>query len=546
MTLGERIQELREAKGLSQELLAEKMNLSKEVISRWESGKTKPSIESLVILSQIFNINMTEIEFQKRIEKPLYTAYSKITFDMYKKMFYTIMGKRIMISSSIWGIGLLPLGISKAAINDNIAGIYILIAVGLFWVFMYILYCYIVRKAFKKYKAVQGLETHYDFFVDYFTGQNKVSEYSVFYDDLYRIIENKTYFYCLLGENEIKRIVPLEKSSFSEGLSEFLQNMGKKPRISEKNIVFYVLLIFLIVTVFFELFIELFKPEDLVFKNWVSVNLTIFIFVLMQIVIAYVLFMINTGEWIYNIKSKRKRLLTRVVSIIMGVVGILIFSIIIIGINIDLGNTKITEIKNDNGTITVERAPWFDKTRYYLYEDKGLFYMKYLRPMTNKEDTNPNISEEEWKKIVNEEWGNKYPESKDYENTEKNASLKQEVEEKDNTYMQGYQKIYDTVFGPKGYIYREDIDAKGYEYIVLKDNENEIEFIQYDRDSKNNKCGLYVLYRSKKVSDGSYSRLDAKILDIYAFEYSSGTVISSGKMSWSDVGSKEYKELTGE
>lgn len=57
MTLSERITELRKKSGLSQEELAEKLDVSRQAISRWESGATAPDAENLIKLSKIFNVS---------------------------------------------------------------------------------------------------------------------------------------------------------------------------------------------------------------------------------------------------------------------------------------------------------------------------------------------------------------------------------------------------------------------------------------------------------------------------------------------------------
>ncbi|MDQ0222623.1 helix-turn-helix domain-containing protein [Streptococcus moroccensis] len=56
MTLAEKIFTLRKEAGLSQEQLAERLNLSRQSISKWESGQSQPEINHIVKLSQIFNV----------------------------------------------------------------------------------------------------------------------------------------------------------------------------------------------------------------------------------------------------------------------------------------------------------------------------------------------------------------------------------------------------------------------------------------------------------------------------------------------------------
>lgn len=54
MKLSERIKENRIRCGLSQEKLAEKMNVSRQAVTKWESGQSAPSTENLFRLAQVF------------------------------------------------------------------------------------------------------------------------------------------------------------------------------------------------------------------------------------------------------------------------------------------------------------------------------------------------------------------------------------------------------------------------------------------------------------------------------------------------------------
>lgn len=61
MQLGNNIQTLRKGKGLSQEKLAEKINVTRQTISNWELGETAPNPEQLILLSKEFNISIDEL-----------------------------------------------------------------------------------------------------------------------------------------------------------------------------------------------------------------------------------------------------------------------------------------------------------------------------------------------------------------------------------------------------------------------------------------------------------------------------------------------------
>ncbi|MCI9314584.1 MAG: helix-turn-helix transcriptional regulator [Lachnospiraceae bacterium] len=57
MNLSKKIYELRKASGMSQEQLAEKINVSRQSISKWESGESYPEIERLIELSNVFDVS---------------------------------------------------------------------------------------------------------------------------------------------------------------------------------------------------------------------------------------------------------------------------------------------------------------------------------------------------------------------------------------------------------------------------------------------------------------------------------------------------------
>ena len=53
--------ELRTQKGLSQEELAEKIFVTRQAVSRWENGETIPSIDTLKLLSKLFDVSINTL-----------------------------------------------------------------------------------------------------------------------------------------------------------------------------------------------------------------------------------------------------------------------------------------------------------------------------------------------------------------------------------------------------------------------------------------------------------------------------------------------------
>lgn len=57
-TLGRRIQEGRRAAGLSQEALGERLNVSRQAVSKWEADAAVPELESLIAMSRLFGVSV--------------------------------------------------------------------------------------------------------------------------------------------------------------------------------------------------------------------------------------------------------------------------------------------------------------------------------------------------------------------------------------------------------------------------------------------------------------------------------------------------------
>ena len=61
MELYEKLYELRRASGMSQEELAEKLGVSRQAVSKWESGATQPELQKLIELSRLYSVSVDEL-----------------------------------------------------------------------------------------------------------------------------------------------------------------------------------------------------------------------------------------------------------------------------------------------------------------------------------------------------------------------------------------------------------------------------------------------------------------------------------------------------
>jgi len=69
MSIEESIYELRKKNNLSQGDLASKLNVSRQSISKWETGQSIPDLKNIIKLSEIFNVTVDEIVKDKNINE---------------------------------------------------------------------------------------------------------------------------------------------------------------------------------------------------------------------------------------------------------------------------------------------------------------------------------------------------------------------------------------------------------------------------------------------------------------------------------------------
>ncbi len=57
MNIGEKIQQLRKAKNLSQEQLAVQLEVSRQAVSKWELNESTPDTDKIILISKIFSVS---------------------------------------------------------------------------------------------------------------------------------------------------------------------------------------------------------------------------------------------------------------------------------------------------------------------------------------------------------------------------------------------------------------------------------------------------------------------------------------------------------
>lgn len=75
-----RLRRLRLYKGITQERLAEELNISRSKISNWETGRRYISIDDAIILSNYFNVSLDNLFNPRALSKEEYIKISELFF----------------------------------------------------------------------------------------------------------------------------------------------------------------------------------------------------------------------------------------------------------------------------------------------------------------------------------------------------------------------------------------------------------------------------------------------------------------------------------
>lgn len=89
MTLSEKIVSLRTAHKLSQGDLAEKLDVSRQSVSKWETGASIPELEKLIMISDLFHVSLDELVKSESItdDKLVETEPASTTYVVREKQF---------------------------------------------------------------------------------------------------------------------------------------------------------------------------------------------------------------------------------------------------------------------------------------------------------------------------------------------------------------------------------------------------------------------------------------------------------------------------
>jgi transcriptional regulator with XRE-family HTH domain len=105
MNFSEKIFEIRKGLGLSQEEFGSMVNVSRQAVSKWELGQSKPDIDTLILLCQTLNISSDELILSNSHEE-LSEGRDKSSFDLQE---FLLEKRRFVLGIVMMMLGILGL-----------------------------------------------------------------------------------------------------------------------------------------------------------------------------------------------------------------------------------------------------------------------------------------------------------------------------------------------------------------------------------------------------------------------------------------------------
>ena len=100
MKLSENIKRIRKENNLSQEQFAEKIGVSRQAVSKWESGQSYPEMDKVLLICKLYNYNIDEL-MNENVKEVSETKKSKTNINKYIDDFFSFITKTIDMLSSM-------------------------------------------------------------------------------------------------------------------------------------------------------------------------------------------------------------------------------------------------------------------------------------------------------------------------------------------------------------------------------------------------------------------------------------------------------------
>lgn len=132
MALNEKIAALRNERKLSQTELAEKLDVSRQSISKWETGASVPELDKLVALSRLFGVTLDELVKDKGVEQP--PEQIPVQEQIPPQITYVVQQKnwqvRVALGLLLLVLGILAVGVGVVMMESDNGDLHPLIPIG--------------------------------------------------------------------------------------------------------------------------------------------------------------------------------------------------------------------------------------------------------------------------------------------------------------------------------------------------------------------------------------------------------------------------------
>lgn len=149
MNLGERLFELRKAKNLTQDDMAEKLNVTRQTVSKWETNQSTPDFDKIMPLCELFEIGVEELLTGKKPEEQQKKEEKVLTKQEVKEKSAKVVSTSIFIY--FVAVAFLMIAIPVQHANPIIASSIFLLLIG--WGTIRIIRHYMSKPKFEKTKA---------------------------------------------------------------------------------------------------------------------------------------------------------------------------------------------------------------------------------------------------------------------------------------------------------------------------------------------------------------------------------------------------------
>ena len=102
MTLGQRISQYRKNLNLSQEALGERLGVSRQAVSKWETGAAAPDMENLLALAREFGVSVAELTGTPETPQPSERPAAPFGFTPAKTRRLVVLLVLVLLLPTLW------------------------------------------------------------------------------------------------------------------------------------------------------------------------------------------------------------------------------------------------------------------------------------------------------------------------------------------------------------------------------------------------------------------------------------------------------------